>query len=402
MSVIVETKRQVGQLGAGIKLLDRRLWILAAGMFAIGTDSFVIAGLLPQVSRDLGISIAEASQLVTAYAASYAICTIPLATFTSQLPRRRILLFALAIFITGNVFVGVSSNYVMALTGRLLAGAGASIFAPLAVATAVTLVADNRRARALAILMMGLSAATAFGAPLGTIIGTLNSWRLTLLLISVGAAFVIGGVYLGLRDLKAGMRMTLRERVAPIHNRRVLLTLLSTFCVLSGLYVTYTFISAVFDRVTNNNGVTLALLLSVFGVAGTAGSVMVGKLSDHFGTRKIINATLAIAAINFLLLPWTGAYFFSAIIALAVWGACGWGFTIPQQHRLIGFAPELSSILLALYACAVYAGTSASGVIGALGLSLVGQHELPIIGAGLILCGLIAAEGAARHRPKTL
>ena len=53
--------------------MDRRLIVLAAGMFAVGTDSFVVAGILPQVAASLGVSIPLAGQMVTLYALSYAI-----------------------------------------------------------------------------------------------------------------------------------------------------------------------------------------------------------------------------------------------------------------------------------------------------------------------------------------
>jgi MFS transporter, DHA1 family, inner membrane transport protein len=361
-------------------------------MFVIGTDSFVMAGLLPLVAKEFDINIAVAGQLVTVYAISYAAFTVPIATFSSHLPRRRVLFTGMIIFLVGNLAVGISHNLLTALFGRALAGFGAAMFAPLASATAVTLATPDRRARALAFLMIGLSSATAFGAPIGTLIGTMTTWRTTLLVVATLAMFVVWGIYIYIRDLAPSVQVPLRERLAPIRDPRVFWTLGSTFLVLAGLYVTYTFFSAVFERVTSNNGATLAVLLSVLGVAGTLGSLVAGRLTDRFGSRMIINATLVVAAADFLILPWTSKDLASAIVALLVWGFCGWGFVIPQQHRLIGLAPQLSSILLALYASAVYAGTSASGIIGGITLMLVGPSKLPVVGAGLIVCGLIAAE----------
>jgi predicted MFS family arabinose efflux permease len=81
---------------------------------------------------------------------------------------------------------------------------------------------------------------------------------------------------------------------------------------------------------------------------------------------------------------------------MLVWGVCGWGFAVPQQHRLVESAPRSASILLALYTMAVYGGTSASGVIGALALQMIDPHRLPFVGAGLILSGLIVDEFARR------
>lgn len=37
--------------------MDRRLLVLAIGMFAFGTDSCVVAGVLPEISRAFGVGI---------------------------------------------------------------------------------------------------------------------------------------------------------------------------------------------------------------------------------------------------------------------------------------------------------------------------------------------------------
>jgi len=390
VSTVIETKSDVGKARA--LFLDPRLLILATGMFLIGTDSFVIAGLLPLVAKEFDISVAAAGQLITVYAISYAACTVPIATLLSHLPRWRVLFAGIIVFLLGNLVVGLSPNLLVALLGRVLAGLGAALFAPLASATATTLVEPDRRAQALAFLMMGLSAATALGAPLGALVGAITTWRTPLLAVAILSIVVAWSIYVEMRDITRSIRVPLRERMRPIRDPRVLLILISTFLVLAGLYVTYTFISVVFERVTRGDGAVLALLLSVFGMAGTLGSLIAGRLTDRFGGRLVINAALVVVAADFFALPWMSKNLISAILALLIWGLCGWGFVVPQQHRLTGLAPQLSPILLAMYASAVYLGTSASGIIGGIALTLVDSSKLPVVGAGLIVCGLIAAE----------
>lgn len=64
--------------GALITLLG-----LAVGTFAVGTEGFMIAGLLPRVAGDFGISVALAGHLVTAFALSYAIGSPVLTTLAA-------------------------------------------------------------------------------------------------------------------------------------------------------------------------------------------------------------------------------------------------------------------------------------------------------------------------------
>src|SRR5262249_34839982 len=78
--------------------LDIRIYLLALGTFAIGTDVFVIAGILPMIARDLGVSVEVAGQMVMVYALTYALGSPILAALAAQWRRERVILLALAGF----------------------------------------------------------------------------------------------------------------------------------------------------------------------------------------------------------------------------------------------------------------------------------------------------------------
>ena len=377
-----------------------RLILLAAGMFAIGTDSFVIAPLLSYIARDLGVGIAAAAQLITAYALTYALCSPFVATMTSHWPRQRTMVAGLTIFVVANVGAALAPGFATVLMARALAGLGAAIFAPIAGASAASLVSASGRGRALSIMMIGLSSATALGSPLGTLVGSVADWRTVFLLVAALAAAVAIAVAWSIRTGAEVDGAPLSERLRPLRDARVLTVLLTTFLVLTGLYVSYTYISAIFDRVTGHDGARMALLQSIWGFAGVAGATMAGRLTDRWSGTAVVRLTLVLVLIDFVLLPLTSAHPASAAVAMLVWGLCGWGFVVPQQHRLIGLAPQSAPILLALYTMAVYAGTSASGVIGALALQVMDRHQLPLVGAGLILSGLVVDECARRRQKR--
>lgn len=381
-------------LAAKFYSFDRRLALLALGMFAIGTDSFVIAGILGEIARDFDVSIAAAGQLITTYALSYAIFTPITAVAMANWPRQRVLLTGILIFVVGNLVAGFGASFALVLIGRCISGLGAAIFAPMASATAAAMVGDKNRASALAVMMIALSAATAFGAPIGTVIGALLSWHYTFVLIAVIGMFVAIGVAVLVECGETTQKLSLRMRLRPIQDRRILAVLFTTFVVLCGLYVTYTYIAVIFDRATHGDGVVLAVLISILGIAGTVGSIVSGHLTDRIGSRIVINVSLVALALNFAWLPLTSANFTSAIVGVIIWGICGWGVVIPQQHRLIGLAPEYAPILLSLYAMAVYGGTSVAGVVGAVASVAIGYHQLPLVGAALVACGLVVSEYA--------
>lgn len=380
--------------------MDKRLLILAGGMFALGTDSFVVAGVLGQVGASLGVSVALAGQMVTIYALSYALLSPVIAAAAAHWPRKRLLLAGLAVFVLGNVLTAIAPNIEIVLASRLLAGLGAAMFSPTATATGASLVPPEQRGRALAIVIAGLSSATALGAPLGTFIGGLFDWRATMWFVSVlGLAAAIGVAWL-MPDVANPPAISLARRLAPLADSRVVLTLLTTWLVYAGLFLVYTYIGASFDRATGGNASVLAGLLLLWGVAATVGNLLAGRLTDRLGSRRIINIAIAAAAVDFALLPWTSASLATAIPALIVWGLCGWGLVVPQQHRLINITPSAAPLLLGLNSAALYVGVSMSGLLGALAITRFSAHSLGLVGAVFIAAALLVAELAYQRIAK--
>ena len=154
----------------------------------------------------------------------------------------------------------------------------------------------------------------------------------------------------------------------------------------------YTYIGISFDRATGGNAQVLAALLLLWGLAATIGNLAAGQLTDRFGSRVIINGAIALLVLNFLLLPWTSASLPSAVVALLVWGICGWGLVVPQQARLIGIAPAAAPLLMGLNSAALYVGVSAAGVIGATGIALADHHLLGLIAAIPVALAFVFAQ----------
>ncbi|MBV8933618.1 MAG: MFS transporter, partial [Kutzneria sp.] len=154
--------------------------VLAFGTFAVGTDAFVVAGLLPDISRSLSVSVAAAGQLVSVFSLAYAVLSPLLAALTGSWSRRAVLVTALLVFATGNVATALVPGYPLVLATRVLAAAGAAMFTPNAGATAAAIAGERRRGQAISMVTMGLTCSLVAGAPLGTAIGNAWGWRSTM------------------------------------------------------------------------------------------------------------------------------------------------------------------------------------------------------------------------------
>nr|WSZ97470.1 MFS transporter [Streptomyces sp. NBC_00857] len=367
--------------------------VLALGTFVVGTDAFVIAGLLPDISRSLDVDIAAAGQLVSVFSIAYALLSPVLAALTGRWSRRSVLVTALGVFAVGNVVTALAPDYTLVLVSRVVAAAGAAMFTPNAGATAAAIAGGERRGRAIAIVTVGLTSSLALGAPLGTAIGNALGWKATMWFVTALAVVIAPVIALRLPDIRLGAKVGLRQRLSPLTDRKVASVLLVTLLAFIGIYLPYTYISSVFSPATDDSGGRVALLLLVFGLAGTAGNLVAGRLADRHGPRNVvICATLGLAVVFAAMLP-SRESFAAAILVVALSGVGSWSVTGPQQHRVMALSqPGAETLGVSLNAAVMYLAISLSSVIGAIGLNSFGSAVslLPIAVVFVLAAALLA------------
>ena len=192
---------------------DLPIPVLALTMcaFCIGTAEFVVMGLLPDIARDLAVSIPLAGQLVTAYALGVVVGAPILAALTARQPRKRVLLMMVGIFIVGNFLSAIAPNYLLLVAARVLAAFAHGTLFGVGAVVAADMVPANRQARAIGLMFLGLTLANILGVPLGTLVGQSFGWRATFGLITVLGVVALVPVYLLVPEIRdasrrAGMR----------------------------------------------------------------------------------------------------------------------------------------------------------------------------------------------------
>ncbi|MBB5122048.1 MFS transporter [Streptomyces eurocidicus] len=376
--------------------------VLALGTFAVGTDAFVIAGLLPEISDSLDVSVGAAGQLVSVFSLAYALLSPVLATLTSRWSRRSVLILALLVFAVGNVVTALAPDYTLVLISRVIAAAGAAMFTPNAGATAATLAGPEQRGRAIAIVTVGLTASLALGAPLGTAIGDALGWQATMWFVTALALLVAPVIALRLPEVSVGARAGLRQRLAPLTDRRVVGVLACTLIAFIGVYLPYTYISAVFEPATGGNSGRVAILLLVFGLAGTAGNLTAGRLADRKGPRKVVIGATLLLTVVFGLMAVAHSSYALAVVLSAVSGIGSWSVTAPQQQRIIAFAaPGTEPLVVSLNAAVMYLAISLSSVLGAGILGPGGPAHLAWTGAAFTVAAALITVLTGRFESGT-
>ena len=368
-------------------LVVRMLW-LALGMFALGTDAYVVAGVLPEIARTTMVSESLAGQLVTAFTLTYGLGAPVFAALTSRWSPPRVLVIALFGFCLANVGSALAPTFSLLLLTRILAGACAATHSPLAYATSTQLAPPEKRGRALALVVSGFTLATVLGSPLGTWVGEHAGWRLSFALVAMLAGMACVALLASrLPRIAATPSPSLKTRLAPMKEPQLLLALGPTLLSSLGFYLVYTYIAPLLEQNTHLSDISGLLIVTGLGVV--VGSWISGTAADRFGTTRSLMISLLLFSIILAIFSWATTGLLTGLPALFLWGGTAASIFTPQQHRLLSLAPAHANVILALNNAALYLGTAGGAVLGGVALRWLPVTQLNWVGASFALLALL-------------
>jgi DHA1 family inner membrane transport protein len=367
-----------------------RLAILAVGLFIVGTNGFVIAGLLPSIAKTLHVHASDVSYSITYYAVVVAIASPAVSILLPRMSRTTLMSLGLVLVLAGTVVAAAAPTLLVFTLGRVVAALGAAALVPPATATAAILAAPEKRGRAIALVAIGFTAALAFGAPLGTALAGNGGWRVPLFGVAGLAGVAAIAVAIFVRPLPLVEPVSARRRFAILRDPRILLVLIAMLFAVTGFNVVYIFSSSVTGVATGGSPSLLALLLLIFGVAGVAGNTVAGPLTDRFGNRIVAIVVFSLLIGSLVAIALVSTSLLATAIVFAIWGVSANAIVLPVQHRLVQIDPATASIALSWYSTALYAGIALAPPLGALALSLGSASLVPMFGSGAALLGLTA------------
>ena len=369
---------------------------LAAGGFGIGLTEFVIAGLLPRMGLDLGVSAAAAGWLISGYALSVAVGAIVLTAATSRVHRKVVLLGLVGLFVLGNLLSAVAPTYAIVLLGRVIAALCHGSFFGLGSLVARRMVPPERASRAVAVMFSGLTVANVLGVPFGALIGERWGWRATFWAITAIGVLALAAIA-GWVPARAGVvdHAARSPQWHVFRSRQVWLTLVATALGYGGMFGAFSYIAYTFTEVTGFSGTDVAGLLVVYGVGLVIGNLAGGRAADRDRDRTLIVALAALAAtlVAFGLLAGDRVASVVLIFLIGVFGFAAVPGMITRVTDAAGGA-----------ALAAGANVSASNVGNALGAWLGGLaigaglgYTAPLyVGAAVVTLGLAVMVAAAR------
>lgn len=359
-------------------------YVLAAGVFLMGTTEFIVAGMLPEIATDLGTSVANAGLIITVFAVGMIVGTPTMSILTLKLPRRLTLSLALVVFAVGHVIVALSLNFTIILGARFLTALATGAFWAVAAVVGAKAAGAAAASRALGVVLGGGMLANVVGVPLGAFAGQAIGWRGPFWILAALALVGAVAVYrLVAEDPVSGPTPSVRAELASMRDSRVWLVLAGCAMVCGSSLAAYTFISPL---LTENAGLAAAavpLVLMAYGVGAFIGSTLGG----HFGSRRPYTALFISAGMTFLVL---GALFLfshyavTTVVLIFLLGLFGMATNPILIGKAVGYAGHAPTLASALSTSAFNLGTAVGSWMAGFALeSALGASGPVLVGAGV-------------------
>lgn len=276
------------------------VYVLGLSVFALGTSEFMLSGLLQPLARDMGVSIPKAGLLVSAFAIGMVVGAPLLAAATLKLPRRTTLVALLAVFGLGQVAGALAPSYGVLFASRVVSALACAGFWAVGAAVAVSLVPVTARARAMAVMVGGLSIANIAGVPAGAFLGQHAGWRAAFWAVAGLSALGLVGVLAlvpGTKPPTGADAPRLRTELGIYRDRQVWLALATTALNGAAVFCLFSYLAPLLTDTAGIDEGWVPTVLALFGVGALIGTAIGGRIADAHLFATMYGGIAASAAV---------------------------------------------------------------------------------------------------------
>ncbi|MFI8854132.1 Cmx/CmrA family chloramphenicol efflux MFS transporter [Streptomyces sp. NPDC053499] len=381
------------------------VYVLGLSVFALGTSEFMLSGILQPLARDLGVSIPQAGLLVSAFAVGMVVGAPVLAAATLRLPRRTTLIALLAAFALGHVVGALAPTYEVLFVSRIVSALACAGFWAVGSAVAVSLVPGNARARAMAIMVGGLSVANIAGVPAGSFLGQQAGWRAAFWAVAVLAALAVAGVLASVPDTPVptgAQAPDLRRELRIYRDKQVWLALVTIALNAGAVFAFFSYLAPLLTEVAGVPESWVPSVLALFGLGGLIGTVIGGRIADAhlFGTMY---GGIAASATVLTLLALLAEYRWAAIALALVLGVTAFTTGPALNARMFNAAEAAPTLAGATATASFNIGNTVGPWVGGLAISAGwGYAAVAWVGTAMAASAVLTTAISSRVRSRAL
>lgn len=365
--------------------MNKSIYALALGAFGIITTEFGVIGILPNISRVFGVSIDAAGWLLSAFAITVAISSPLITAFTTRINRKLLLCLVLGVFIFSNLLSAFSPNFTVLMIARILPAFLHPLFWNISLAVAF----KQGGAKAVSIVMTGLSIATVLGVPLTTYaVEFFHNWQASFYLASIISLIAFLGLLFFVPPMPGNKEKVTESQLFILKSPQLWLNLLSTVLTLAAMFSSYSYLAAYLEKITLMNGAQISVMLLLFGGMGILGNWIAGiALSRNVMLTARLFFILLITAQ--LLAYFLGSIFIPMVIVLSFWGMVHTGgFLVPNIRTTQAVPHSTLEFVNSLLSSCYNIGISLGAMLGGLVIAKFGIHQVVWVSIALLVVTL--------------
>ncbi|ASK29356.1 MFS transporter [Chryseobacterium sp. T16E-39] len=364
----------------------RTLYILALGIFGIGTTEFGVIGILPQLAHAFNVSIEKAGWLLSGFALAVAISGPFMMMLLSSFKRKGLMAFVLGIFALSNLLSIIAPNFGFLLAARILPAFFHPVYWAVALSSAANIVSEKEAPKAVSIVFGGFTIASILGIPIATLMADVFNWQSSFILYAAINIISFVGILLFLPDIPMPDKKKRNSNLSIFKSKILWINLFVACFIVAAMYATYGYMADYLGKVNKMNGKEISVLLFIFGVTGIFGNQLAGKfLSKNIYTTTLL-FILSLVLVHILLYN-LGTQFISIAVMMGVWGLVHSGGFLISNINVTSSAPESREFINSVFtSCGNIAVTLGTG-IGGFWITHFGIHQIVW---SSILCLLIS------------
>lgn len=381
--------------------MPKAVYLMALGIFAMVTSEFLVGGLMPQISEDLGVTIPQVGYLITAFAVAMAVGG-PFATAVVLKLRPKAALMTLyAVFLLGNALAAVATDYWVMLAGRVITGTASSAFFGVSLAVVAQITKPELRGRATGLAMQGLMVGTLLGLPVSTLVGEQWGWRAGFVVVGIVTVIAAVATLIVVPSLEHAQDSGgFRQEVSAFRNGKLWLIICTSTLIIGATFSAFSYYTPILTEVTGYSRDIVPLLLLAYGAATVIGNAVVARLADTH-TIRVLTTGLAL---NVLFLSAFALFADLKVPALLAMMGIGFvGVTMnPAMISRVQRAANARALVNTVHTSFITLGVVIGSWLGGLGINAYGLRAplwLGAILAVLALVALIPDMGQMRRRP---
>ena len=378
--------------------MDRKLSLLGfAVMFLIGSDTFIVAPLMPSLAKTFDVSTTQSGWLVSVYAIGYALTGLASGPISDRGNRRIILTLGMVVFALATAACAASPGFWTMFIFRFITGGAAAVAAPQVWAMIPTLVGPDQKIvlRVMGYTTAGLSIAQVVGVPLGSLLAIIN-WRIVFPIIGVCALALTVTLWYQIPDIRPTVVAKKVPYLTLLHVPQAITRFLSYLVYTLAFFTVFTYAPTWLEDGLGTSKTTVALIVLAGGIGNTIGSLFGVRLTGRMTPAQAIYLSAAVMGIAYLTLAASPAPIFVGLVFLPLF-ACGGAMLSVRMLHLQQLDSTARGTISTLTSAVMYIGTTVAGLIGGPLLTLTGNFAA--IG---ITAFLLSTVSALMIRPRRL